>query len=326
LDTAYHVISREPLIITVIWDIEPGQPFLRALLDRVKPLQGSFILSFWWTADDLPTISSILQHLRGIEGEYGHRFYLLANSREQQRLFWEAGAASVICNPNALVDERIFTLQDAAEKKYDAVYNAQMARFKRHQLAAEVERLALITYFDGVNNCERYYLETQRALPGATWLNRPWAFGQHNYLDPPAIARYLGEARTGLCLSRAEGCMYASIEYLLCGLPVVSTRSRGGREEFFDQEYVRIVESTPRGVREGVEEMIDRRIDPARVRRKTLEKMRPHRDRLMALIQHIHEQEGHPVNIEQAWSGFYVNKLLRWQDVDSIRGLLSGPP
>ena len=43
-------------------------------------------------------------------------------------------------------------------------------------------------------------------------------------------------SQVGLCLSKSEGAMFASIEYLLCGLPIVSTKSVGGRDIFFTDE------------------------------------------------------------------------------------------
>lgn len=57
--------------------------------------------------------------------------------------------------------------------------------------------------------------------------------------------------------------MFASMEYLLCGLPIVSTPSIGGRDVFFDKDYVEIVEPDPHAVKEAVIEMVRRRVrDP----------------------------------------------------------------
>jgi glycosyltransferase involved in cell wall biosynthesis len=44
----------------------------------------------------------------------------------------------------------------------------------------------------------------------------------------------LARAVVGLCLSTVEGSNYASMEYMLAGLPIVSTPSIGGREVYFD--------------------------------------------------------------------------------------------
>jgi glycosyltransferase involved in cell wall biosynthesis len=39
----------------------------------------------------------------------------------------------------------------------------------------------------------------------------------------------------GGIFSEKEGACYSSSEYLLCGLPVVSTRSEGGRDEWYNK-------------------------------------------------------------------------------------------
>jgi hypothetical protein len=46
--------------------------------------------------------------------------------------------------------------------------------------------------------------------------------------------------------------MIASIEYLLCGIPVVSTRSQGGRERYLLPPFVEFVEAYPESVASAV--------------------------------------------------------------------------
>jgi glycosyltransferase involved in cell wall biosynthesis len=121
---------------------------------------------------------------------------------------------------------------------------------------------------------------------------------------------YINQAKVGLCLSADEGAMYASAEYLLCGLPVVSTRSIGGRDTFFDDEYVKIVDDTPEAVSEGVREMICRNINPYYIREKTIEKMKSHRGAFIAMIQAIYDKEGVKRHFSEEWSKIFVNKLL----------------
>ncbi|MFI5322346.1 MAG: hypothetical protein ACHQ6U_02155 [Thermodesulfobacteriota bacterium] len=85
----------------------------------------------------------------------------------------------------------------------------------------------------------------------AHWFNKPY---QKNYrvLTPEEMADALNRCMVGLCLSAEECGMYASVQYMLCGLPVVSTRSKGGRDEFFYDRYVKIVDDDSKAVRKGV--------------------------------------------------------------------------
>ena len=80
--------------------------------------------------------------------------------------------------------------------------------------------------------------------------------------DPPNIkevSNFINKCRVGLCLSSEEGGMYASTQYLLCGLPVVTTNNIGGRNTFFHPDYVYYAEDDSRDIAHGVEELKNRK-------------------------------------------------------------------
>ncbi|MHC5832700.1 MAG: glycosyltransferase, partial [Nostoc sp.] len=91
------------------------------------------------------------------------------------------------------------------------------------------------------------------------------------------------------------------MQYLLSGLPIVSTKSKGGRDVFFDEEYTLIVKDDPDAVKEGVNELIRRNISADTIRYKALEKIREHRLSLTSVIQSIYEQEGIKRNFSVEW-------------------------
>ena len=124
--------------------------------------------------------------------------------------------------------------------------------------------------------------------------------GAIQFLNHHQVRGVLNASRCGLALSAEEGAMYASAEYLLCGLPVVTTASRGGRHEFFHGDYVDVVEDTADAVAAGVARMIARDIDPNMIRKRTLLLMREHRGRMLmrlsALLQaNLFPQEEFPI-------------------------------
>ena len=102
-----------------------------------------------------------------------------------------------------------------------------------------------------------YENRIRELLSKATWLNDTGSF-----IPPQEISDYLCRARVGLALSAEEGPMAACVEYLLSGLPVVSTPSLGGRDVFFDERFVKVVEPDPHAVSEGVEALARLQIDP----------------------------------------------------------------
>jgi hypothetical protein len=114
--------------------------------------------------------------------------------------------------------------------------------------------------------------------------------------------------------------MYASIQYLLAGLPVVTTRSLGGRDVFFDQEYVATVDDRAEAVRLGVEELIRRDIPPGVIRAKTLARIAVQRSALIAIVQRIYDEEGEGRDFSAEWPALFHHKMLRHQrHEDTIR-------
>jgi hypothetical protein len=78
-----------------------------------------------------------------------------------------------------------------------------------------------------------YVNKIRSLLSQATWINELEGF--YRQLEVREIPAWLNQARVGLCLSAYEGCMRASAEYLLCGLPIVSTPNIGGRDRLADR-------------------------------------------------------------------------------------------
>jgi glycosyltransferase involved in cell wall biosynthesis len=145
-----------------------------------------------------------------------------------------------------------------------------------------VENLALITYRKG-DSSRSYVKSTLASLGHATWLNgRPDR--RIEWFGDAAVNRNLNRARVGLCLSATEGFMHASAQYLLAGLPVVTTPSVGGRAIFYEPDYVRTVAADPAAVAAAVEAFCAAPPDAGHIREKTLEKFALHRARFLELI------------------------------------------
>lgn len=238
-------------------------------------------------------------------------FIHLCNYAEQLERLKSLGLDAYLCNHNAFVDEKLFKPLDDVPKIVDAVYDARFIPCKRHHLAAELESLGLI-YYSVPNEDESYVEDVKRTLAQATLLNHSDS-GEYKTLSAAGVNRALNQCRVGLCLSAEEGAMFASIQYLLAGLPVVTTASIGGRDEFFDAENSIIVEADPLAVKRGVQIMIEKSIDRDLIRSRTLERMNIHRQRFISLVQKIYDSEGNGRNFSKEWDGIFFNKLVRNQ-------------
>lgn len=203
---------------------------------------------------------------------------LLANTEREHQQFTARGLRALLANELIFTDDTAFAARPAETTiSYDAIYVAETRPQKRHHLAKEVRRLALAHYKP---TDLAYHEACRRALPMAEFLN--YADGDYRPLAKKELVKALHASGVGLCLSAEEGAMPASAEYLLCGLPVVSTHNRGGRDRYLKPPYAVSVAPTPSAVRVGVEWLISREIDPELVRNSTMTLLESDRARFLA--------------------------------------------
>jgi glycosyltransferase involved in cell wall biosynthesis len=309
----YMVISVEPLIFFIQIDLDTARLLhdYKFLFDSLNNRTAYFICSTCWYLERSENINEFNNLLERFKIDYPNFIFItLSNTIRQLDLFNENSIKTVFCNNNCFIDEKIFFPLPDTEKKYDAVYDARLVEWKRHHLASEIDSLGLIYYTIPWSEDNSYMNKIIRNFAQSRFFNHSET-GECKKLTPPEVNQALNQCRVGLCLSAEEGAMYASIQYLLAGLPVVTTPSLGGREVFFDDEITIAVEPTPHSVRAGVKEIIKRNIPPALIRQKTLERIKEHREYFISLIQNIYQQEGVKRDFFLEWNNIFSNKLLR---------------
>lgn len=312
---SYSILSTDPPIFYVKhpFDEPLFDRLYRALFAHLHDETAWFLVSWSWSAEQSATAARRRIVETSHHRQYpGHCFIHLCNTELEAEMFREAGMEAVFCNQNAFVDERIFVPDRHPSRKFDAVCDARLKDYKRHQLAAKVDSLALLYAFNPAIDDPAFVAEIRRRFGRAHWFNHPEG-GDYRSLTPNEINRCLNLCHVGLCLSAVEGANFASIQYLLCGLPVVSTRSRGGRDVFFQGDHFILVEDEADAVRRGVQTALRRRLDPESIRRSTLEKMHFHRQTLISLVQDIYDQSGNGRRFADEWNNVYFNQLYSWQ-------------
>ena len=199
---------------------------------------------------------------------------VLCNHPAQVTMAQAAGFDAHFCNANAFIDENVYRPL-LMQKAFDAVSNARLVKTKRVHLARLVRSLAIIQG----HRLEATEYDDPSEIPHTYINDRP--------LSPRGVVRVLCASRVGLALSEAEGACLASSEYLLCGLPVVSTPSRGGRDIWYDGDNSLICEPTAEAVRDGVRLLIDRLnrgdLDPDSIRARHIARAVEHRRRFVDL-------------------------------------------
>ncbi len=274
-----RLISKTPLITFTNFRVQEG--FLPiAELGKYFPdlFQGTkglhVIATNWFTSAS--SARKIKAQLKAAVRAYpGHEFIMLVANEVESYLSSKAGIPTIVANKSIFEDEALWQIRQEGEfqKEYDAVYLARLDKFKRHELASQIGSLSLV-YSRTLNEApEEAFKRYRAALPNAHFVNHHVGNGEYVLLKPEEVCDHLNRARVGLCLSPAEGVMRASIQYMLCGLPVVSTPSIGGRDRYYNSEYCKIVEPDPAAIGHAVQELISQDFDPKDVRASILEKL-----------------------------------------------------
>jgi len=322
-----EILSADPTIVHV-W---PSIGFPLGAASAVGPLLGArsahFLVMPAWTIE-LPGSSGALAAVaRSYLADHPrHRLTFLCNTPRETDLMRAEGQAAVTLNQNCLVDDAVFRPLPDVEPVFDAVYNARLSPDKRHELAVEVEKLALIYFYNAYEGSPPAFHERHARyvamLPAAHFVN-PLTPDGCRWLLKPDVNVVLAQSRVGLCLSPVEGAMRAAIEYLLAGLPVVSTPSLGGRDHYFDDEFCLIAAPDPRSVRDAVQALVARNLPRDHVRAKTLARVEADRRRYIALVQDIIDRAGGRERFaDRFWQCTRAETIMRWRSMAELSATL----
>jgi glycosyltransferase involved in cell wall biosynthesis len=225
-------------------------------------------------------------------------FFIMFNSPLEMANFERFDFKGDVINHNAWLDENsVMQVKDDVEKKYDAIYIARLSEFKRHFLASKVPNLALVA---GINHGN----PIAENLPQYIYKNEV-------QLSPSEVCQKINEARCGLLLSASEGACFSSSEYLLCGIPVVSTESTGGRDVWYDDYNSIICEPDEDAVREGVEFFIKNPRDPYKIRNQHISLAESYRNKFIEKVQSFMDKHDEGVDSSQYFAKSYFHKLRK---------------
>lgn len=254
-----------------------------------------FIIFPTWSIEHPHTPPAIQQKLADHSARYpNHRFLFVCNTLRETQLLEERGVPAIFLNKNIMVSDRIFRPIPGSQVEFDAVYNARFIGWKRHELAAAIPRVGYVTYVEAEARNQKFkdlYAAALLRNPNHVLLN-DLVDGLPSPMSQEQVNAALSRAAVGLILSKVEGSNYASMEYLLAGLPVVSTPSEGGRDVYFDPEYCIVCPPDPAAVRDAVAALRARNIPREIIRARTLARIEPDRRRFLTVVDDLIEQLG----------------------------------
>lgn len=283
--------------IFIIENIAHNWKWLKAYCDKFRKTDYFLVQLGWYFDDYLVNECEKIFELLGLDK---NKFYFLYPDYAAKTLFSYFGFRGEIVNHNSFLDESFFSIKDS-EKKYDAVYTARRAPFKRHHLASQVDNLALVVGDNSGASIEE--------LPPHSYLN-------DHHLSSGEVIDVLSKSKVGLILSEFEGACYSSSEYLLCGIPVVSTRSFGGRDIWYNSYNSIICDSNPDAVSAAVRQLGSYKRDPYRIRDMHINLALELRENFKKILSEIFSESGVSGTAEAYWSANYKHKMITSETPD----------
>ena len=137
----------------------------------------------------------------------------------------------------------------------------------------------------------------------------PHAYINDVQLSPNEVQNKICQARTGLILSEIEGACFASSEYLLCGVPVVSTRSHGGRDAWYNDYNSIVCEPTPEDVAMAVRKIASNPPNPERVREQHIVLTNFFRANFVSMLQMLFDQNGVSESAHAYFKRNFIHKM-----------------
>jgi glycosyltransferase involved in cell wall biosynthesis len=264
-----HVLSSNPLV-TLLSDgahLRGFNALALAAPDIFQAKQAMHLLHIRHTLE-AGSAGELAQCIARAKIAYpGHLFLPLTATDHETFLLAQLGVPSLVANGLIFVDERVWrpgVPPFAGLPMFDAIYVARLDPDKRHELAKDINSLSLVYGHSLSQAHSTAYEQARQVFPDAFFANHSLSAGGD--LAPEMVCRLLGHARVGLCLSAVEGSMRSSMEYLLAGVPVVSTPSLGGRDRYYVAPYCRVVEANPSAVAGAVRELAAKGLDRQKIR------------------------------------------------------------
>jgi len=290
-------LSSDPPVFLAGIPNEDYLGFARPFADHFGNTDAGFIIFPTWSIEREGFPEAIRAAHDGHLQQYPrHRLRFICNTQRETDLLQAQGLPAEFLNKNFTVSDTVFHPVADAAIEFDAIYNARFVADKRHDLAALVPRVAYVTYVENENRLPDF-ISIRAAImqrsPNHVLLNEV-VNGRPVWMAKPELNAASARAAVGLVLSPVEGSSYASMEYLLSGLPVVSTPSSGGRDVYFDPDFCIVCEPNAEAVRDAVAELKGRNLSREEVRARTIEKIAPPRRRFLSLIDEVLAEFGVP--------------------------------
>jgi hypothetical protein len=237
---------------------------INPIVEKFSNIEVIWLVSVGWMASE--AVCKSVEELVSRTSKK-HKVIFLVNSYEELNILKKKNIDCMLANQNQFLNKKEFCILNNVSKKYKAVYNAGFYKYKRHFLCQKVNDLSLISRDLG----DMEVLDFVKNTKDFNLLN--FDGKHHHWMCSKAVNIAYNESYCGLCLSKTEGAMKACMEYLLSGIPVVTTVNKGGRDFFLDGRFTIWVDDDPQAVLDAVDCFVENKISPEFIRDETIKKI-----------------------------------------------------
>jgi glycosyltransferase involved in cell wall biosynthesis len=197
-------------------------------------------------------------------------FIVCPNSKEQKRYYSDLGFNTFKINWHFNVRNDTYYINNS-EKIYDIVCDSTFPHvipwgggeyqdgywkwhYKKHYLLR------------GCNHITKALISRQKNEKYLQNIGITYNYVNEVLLSELEVNEIYNQSKVGVILSTKEGSCMASAQYLLCGLPIVSTYCQGGREDYYNEDNCILVEPNEESVKEGIEKCLKTNFDREKIR------------------------------------------------------------
>jgi len=164
-----------------------------------------------------------------------------------------------LTNHNAFIDETLYKIDETQKVTNDLFVSSQFLKEKNLNLLHDIENICGVGYYPCSEDNKEVCIITfpksvKKVLNFANNVERK----QKNWkwVDPIENIKEINSSKIGGIFSTVEGSCFSSSEYLLCGIPVLSCKCKGGREIWYDNNNSTLCEPTNSSIKENLKKML----------------------------------------------------------------------
>ena len=210
-----------------------------------------------------------------------------------------------LASHNSFIDENLYNIDLTQNIKYNLVVSSAFSKYKNLDLIKNLDKT--IGYGYGLEEKGGY----RRCHPSNVKIinftdksnieyEKPRVKENYRHIEPIETIKLINSSKIGGIFSTTEGSCFSSGEYLLCGVPVLSCKCRGGRETFYNSENSILCEPTHNSVEKAFKEILKKynegKFDRKQIRENHIKIMETQRDNLTLSIIELMNKIINPVN------------------------------